>query len=95
MASLKKKARSLLRSSLRFSSEAERDERITEKYHGPSSPSNQEPPISEKVPLEEHASLPDQRLSLSSAEKTANLPGDLAVIEDLQSQRLVRTIPSQ
>ena len=92
MTSLKRRARSLLRSSLRFSSEAEQDERITEKILGPSSPSNAEP-LSEKLPPDEHAI--DQRPSLSPAEKVANPPDDLTVIEDVQSQRLVRSIPSQ
>lgn len=95
MASLKTKAKSLFRSSLRFSSEAERDEQMTEKHVGPTSSSNLEPVMSEKQPAEEHTSLPDGGLSLSSAEKTTNPPGDQAVIEDLQSQRLVRPIPSQ
>lgn len=90
MASLKRRARSLLRSSLRFSSEAERDD---EKKFGPSSPSNLEPGISEKLSPEEYAI--DQRPSVSSAEKVASPPDDLAVLEDIQSQRLVRTIPSQ
>lgn len=93
MSSLKKRARSLLRSSLRFSSEADRDEQINEKHLGPLFPSNPEPLRNEKLPPDEFA--PDQRLSLSSAEKIANPPGDLAVVEDLQSQRLVRTTPSQ
>lgn len=95
MAPWKTRAVSLLRSSLRLSNEAESDEQITEKHLGPSSSSNPEPLMSEKLPPEEHASLPEKRLSLSSAEKTANPPSDLAVTEDLHSQRLVRPIPSQ
>lgn len=95
MASLRTRAVSLLRSSLRLSNEVEPDESITEKHLGPSSSSNAEPLMSEKLHLEEHASLPDKPLSLSSAEKTANSPGDLAVIENSDSQRLVRPTPSQ
>ena len=95
MASLRIRAVSLLRSSLRLSNEADSDEGTTEKQLGPTSSLNTEPQMSEKLPIEEHTSLPDKSLSLSSAEKTGNPPGDGAVIEDLESQRLVRTIPSQ
>ena len=51
--------------------------------------------MSEKLPFEDPASPTDKPLSFSSAEKRANSPGDLAVLEDLKSQRLVRTLPSQ
>ncbi len=95
MASLRTRAVSLLRSSLRLSSEAEPGDRITEKQLAPASALNAEPLINEKATLDEPASVPDKPHSLSSAEKTANPPGDLAVIEGLESQRLVRIIPSQ
>lgn len=51
--------------------------------------------MNEKVPPDERGSPGHKPLSFSSGEKTANPPGDLAVIEDLESQRLVRIIPSQ
>lgn len=96
MASLKKRAFGLLRSSLQRSSDAESDEQSPEKYLGLSFSSNPEPSISEKLPPDEHASLPEKQLSLSSGEKIVSpTTGDLAVIEDIQSQRLVHTIPSQ
>lgn len=94
MASLRTRAISLLRSSLRFSHEAEWDEGSTEKEPALTSSSNVEPLMSEKLPLEEQASAAEQSLSLSSAEKTGKSPADVVVIGDLESQRLVRVIPT-
>jgi hypothetical protein len=95
MASLRTRAVSLLRSSLRLSSEAEGNEQIAEKGPAATSSLNTEPLMNEKLPLDERGSPGDKPLSFSSAEKTANPLGDSAVIEDLESQRLVRVIPSQ
>lgn len=95
MASLRTKTLSLLRSSLHLSQDLESDEGNTEKYPGRALSSNTEPLMSEKLPHDENTSLPDKPLSLSSAEKTVNFPGDSVFIENLKSQRLVRTLPSQ
>lgn len=56
-----------------------------------SEPSPTAEPMNEKYPLDEL----DRSLLPSSAEKTSDLQSDLAVTDDIDTNRIVRTIPSR
>lgn len=77
------RAASLLRPSLRVPSQLRDEEAKSE-------PSPTAEPMNEKDLLEDL----DKSLTQSSAEKTSDLRGDLAVADDIDPNRIVRTIPS-